>query len=213
MDEIWSVTTLTRYIRGLFETDYRLKDLWVEGEVSNISRPSSGHLYFTLKDSGAELRCVMWRGQAAQLIFSPRDGDAVEAYGSVGVYESRGQYQLYVDTLRPAGEGLLFRDFLQLKAKLEAEGLFAEESKRPLPAWPRRIGLVTSPTAAALRDMLHVIRRRFPLAEVILSPTAVQGDDAPPQIVAALEAVDALGPDVIIVARGGGSLEDLWAFN
>jgi exodeoxyribonuclease VII large subunit len=213
MDGSWTVTTLTRYIRGLFDSDYRLQDVWVEGEVSNLSRPASGHLYFTLKDAGAALRCVMWRSQAARLAYLPRDGDALEVHGNVSVYETGGQYQLYADRVRPAGEGRLFREFLALRDRLEAEGLFAEERKRPLPAWPRVIGLVTSPTGAALRDMLQVIRRRFPLADVILSPTAVQGGDAPPQVVAALQAVDALGPDAIILARGGGSLEDLWAFN
>jgi exodeoxyribonuclease VII large subunit len=213
MFELWSVSSLTRYIRGLFDMDYRLQDLWVEGEVSNLSRPASGHVYFTLKDSGAQMRCVMWRGQVSKLARLPRDGEAVEAHGNVSVYETGGQYQLYVDALRPSGAGRLYRQFVELKEKLETEGLFAEERKRPLPDWPRIIGVVTSPSGAALRDILNVIGRRFPLAEVILSPTAVQGEGAPAQIVAALEALEACTPDVILLARGGGSLEDLWAFN
>jgi len=210
----WKVAELTRYLRDLLEGDDNLQDIWVQGEVSNFSRPSSGHIYFTLKDASASLRCVMWRNAAARLPFLPRDGDAIEAHGSIGVYEAGGQYQLYADLLRPVGEGALYQEFLRLKARLEAEGLFAPERKRPLPRWPKRIGIVTSPTGAALRDMLNTLRRRYPLVEVILAPVPVQGDDAPPQIAAALESLNRTAtPDVILVARGGGSIEDLWAFN
>jgi exodeoxyribonuclease VII large subunit len=209
-----SVSDLTRRVRELLDTDYRLQDVWVSGEASNVSRPASGHLYFTLKDAQASLRCVMWRPDAARLLTPPREGEAVEVHGRVSVYETAGQYQLYADTLRPAGEGLLYQQFLQLKARLEAEGLFAAERKRPLPAWPARIGLVTSPSGAALRDVIHVFRRRFPLAEVTLAPTPVQGDEAAAGIVDALQALNRhVHPDVILLVRGGGSIEDLAAFN
>ena len=186
----------------------------MQGEISNFSRPSSGHLYFTLKDSGASLRCVMWRNDAARLRFVLSDGMAVEAHGSVSIYEAGGQYQLYADVLRPVGEGALYQEFLRLKTLLEAEGLFDPDRKRPIPELPRRIGIVTSPTGAALRDMLNTLRRRLPLAEVILAPAPVQGDEAPSALVAALAALNRVAtPDVILLARGGGSIEDLWAFN
>ncbi|MBM2847476.1 MAG: exodeoxyribonuclease large subunit [Anaerolineales bacterium] len=213
MAEAWSVSELNRYVRQSLEKDFRLQGVRVTGEVSGFRAYPSGHWYFTLKDEAAQVSCVLWRNRAEKLGFTPRDGDAVEAQGNVTLYETRGQYQFDVAGLQRAGEGELYREFTRLKARLEAEGLFAPERKRPLPAWPRTIGLVTSPAGAALRDMLNVIRRRFPMAEVLLSPTPVQGDDAPPQIVAALHALADARPDVIIVARGGGSLEDLWAFN
>lgn len=210
---LWTVAELNRYLRELLDTDLRLQDLWVAGELSNLSRPASGHLYFTLKDDRAALRCVMWRPEAARLGFAPRDGQAVEAHGRISLYEAGGQLQLYADTLRPAGEGALFQAFVQLKARLEAEGLFEPARKRPPPAWPGRIGLVTSPSGAALRDVLHTLQRRFPLAEVILSPAPVQGEEAPAALAAALEALEPVAPDVILLVRGGGSLEDLQAFN
>jgi exodeoxyribonuclease VII large subunit len=210
----WSVSQLTHYLRDLLENDANLQDLWVQGEVSNFSRPSSGHIYFTLKDAASALRVVMWRSAASRLTFLPRDGDAIEAHGAIGIYEAGGQYQLYADLLRPAGEGALFQEFLRLKARLEAEGLFDPERKRPIPHWPRRIGIVTSPSGAAIRDMINTLRRRYPLPQVILAPTAVQGDEAPPGIVKALETLNQrYQPDVILLARGGGSIEDLWAFN
>lgn len=210
----WTVSELTRYVRELLESDEYLQDLWVQGEVSNVSRPVSGHLYFTLKDATASLRCVMWRNVVRQQVYLPQDGEAVEVHGALSVYEAGGQYQLYADFIRPMGEGTLFQEFLQLKARLEAEGLFAVERKRSIPRWPRRIGIITSPTGAALRDMLDTLRRRYPLVEVILAPTAVQGEQAPPGIVLALQTLNrVVAPDVILVARGGGSLEDLWAFN
>jgi exodeoxyribonuclease VII large subunit len=210
----WSVTDLTRYVRDLLAGDERLGDVWVIGEVSNFTRPSSGHLYFTLKDASAALRCVMWRNTAIRQAFLPRDGDAIEVHGLIDVYEANGVYQLYADTIRPAGEGALYQEFLRLKARLEAEGLFDPGRKRPLPQWPRRIGVVTSPTGAALRDILNTLRRRYPLVQVVLAPTPVQGVEAPSGIVAALHDVNHLAhADVIILARGGGSIEDLWAFN
>lgn len=209
-----TVTEITRYLRNLLDTDAVLNDVWVQGEISNFSRPSSGHLYFTLKDGGASLRCVVWRSTALRLRFGMQNGLAVEAHGAVSIYERDGQYQLYVDSIRPAGEGLLYQEFMRLKNRLEAEGLFDPERKRPIPERPARIGLVTSPTGAALQDMLNTLQARYPLAEVFLSPCAVQGEPAPAEIVRALWAVCQVAqPDVVIVARGGGSLEDLWAFN
>ena len=210
----WTVTNLTRYLRELIEEDHLLRDLWVLGEVSNISRPSSGHLYFTIKDSTASLRCVMWRSTVAQQKWLPKEGDSLEVHGYIGVYEMGGVYQLYADEWRPIGEGALYQEFLRLKARLEAEGIFSPERKRSIPALPKRIGVVTSPSGAALRDILNTIRRRFPLVEVVISPTPVQGEEAPAGIVSALEKIERLAkPDVIILARGGGSIEDLWAFN
>jgi exodeoxyribonuclease VII large subunit len=210
----WSVADLTHYLRELFESDELLQDVWVTGEVSNFKRHTSGHLYFTLKDDRASLRCVMWRSTANIQRYVPRDGDAVEVHGSVSVYEAGGQYQLYADTFRHAGEGALYQEFLRLKALLEAEGLFAPERKRPLPVMPKQIGIITSSTGAALQDMLNTLHRRFPLVEVVLADTLVQGDGAPPKIITALQDIVRLArPDVIILARGGGSIEDLWAFN
>lgn len=209
-----TVTQLNSYLRQLLENDEALQDLWVEGEISNFSRATSGHLYFTLKDSAASIRCVMWRNAAARLNFSPREGLAVEVHGNMNVYEVSGQVQLYVDAIRPAGEGALFQEFLRLKAELEAQGLFDADRKRPIPERPGVIGIVTSATGAALQDMLNTIRRRFPIAEVVISPTIVQGIDAPPSIVSALQRLnDEVHPDVILIGRGGGSIEDLWAFN
>ena len=212
---VLSVADLTRYLRQLFEGDDVLADVWVSGEISNLSRPASGHIYFTLKDAQAALRCVIWKSAALRLRQDLQNGQAIEAHGSIGIYEAGGNYQLYIDTLRPAGEGALYQEFLRLKDQLEAEGLFDLERKRPIPAAPQRIGLVTSPTGAALQDMLNTLRRRYPLAQVILAPCPVQGVEAPPEIVAALQRLAALPqpPDVILAARGGGSLEDLWAFN
>jgi exodeoxyribonuclease VII large subunit len=210
----WTVSELNRYLRELLESDGNLQDLWVTGEVANVSRPSSGHLYFTLKDSAATVRCVMWRNAAARLPVLPHEGEAVEVHGAISVFEAGGQYQLYADTIRPAGEGLLFQEFLRLKARLESEGLFDPARKRPVPALPQRIGIVTSATGAALRDILNTIQRRYPLPSIILAPTAVQGDEAPAGICAALDRlVQRAAPDVVILARGGGSIEDLWAFN
>lgn len=212
--QVWSVSSLTRYVRQALESDYRLQDIWVTGEAFNVSRPSSGHLYFTLKDAEASLRCVMWRSEVALQKVLPRDGEAIEVHGHVSVYEAGGQYQLYADAIRPAGEGDLFQEFLRLRAILDAEGLFDPDRKRLLPIWPKRIGVVTSPTGAALRDVLNVLRRRFPLVEAILAPTPVQGDEAPAGIVSALEALNTYSqPDLILLVRGGGSIEDLWAFN
>jgi exodeoxyribonuclease VII large subunit len=209
----WTVSKLTFYIRKLLEEDEILQDVWVQGEISNLSRPASGHVYFTLKDSSAALRCVMWKTSAARLGIPLQDGKAVEVHGKIGVYEVSGQYQLYVDQIRPMGEGALYQEFMRLKAMLEAEGLFAAERKRPIPLFPQKLGIVTSATGAALRDMLNTLRRRMPLVQVILAPSPVQGSEAPPALVKAIHSLNLQSPDVIILARGGGSIEDLWAFN
>jgi exodeoxyribonuclease VII large subunit len=209
----WTVSKLTFYIRKLLEENETLQDVWVQGEISNLSRPASGHVYFTLKDSSAALKCVMWKTSAARLGIALQDGKAVEVHGKIGVYEVSGQYQLYADQIRPVGEGALYQEFMRLKAMLEAEGLFASERKRPIPLFPQKIGIVTSATGAALRDMLNTIRRRLPLIEVILAPAPVQGIEAPPALVKAIQSLSFQSPDVIIIARGGGSIEDLWAFN
>ncbi len=210
----WSVTDLTRHLRQLLDGDDDIQGIWVQGEASNVSRPASGHLYFTLKDASASLRCVMWRNDAANMHFALQDGMAIEAHGGVSIYEAGGQYQLYANILRPLGEGALYQEFLRLKALLEAEGFFAPSRKRRIPDRPQRIGIVTSASGAALRDILNTIRRRNPLAAVILAPSPVQGADAPLALVEALRSLNRLaGPDVILLARGGGSIEDLWAFN
>jgi exodeoxyribonuclease VII large subunit len=211
---VLSVSDLTGYLRQVLESDEILQDLWVAGEISNYSRPASGHLYFTLKDNKAAIKCVMWRNTAARLNFSPREGMAVEAHGGMSVYEAGGQVQLYVDTMRPAGEGALYQEFLRLKALLEAEGLFDPDRKRPIPLRPQTIGIVTSPTGAALQDMLNTLKRRYPVTSVVIAPTQVQGSQAPLGIVAALNQLNSkIHPDVILIGRGGGSIEDLWAFN
>ncbi len=208
-----TVSQLTFRIRKLLEGDLEMQDVWVEGEISNLSRPASGHIYFTLKDKNASLKCMMWKPDAARLRVNLQDGMAVEAHGRITVYEPQGTYQLAVNLIQPKGEGALYQEFLRLKAMLESEGLFDAESKRPIPELPRVIGIVTSGTGAALRDMLNTLRRRLPLAKVILAPAPVQGVDAPPALVKAIQSLNNLIPDVILLARGGGSIEDLWAFN
>jgi exodeoxyribonuclease VII large subunit len=211
---VQTVSQINAYIRQKLEADFNLQNVWLEGEISNWNRASSGHIYFTLKDAGSSLRCVVWRSQSASLGYMPRrDGESVLAHGRISVYEAGGNYQFYVDDMEPVGQGALYARFERIKARLEAEGLFDESLKQPLPAFPRTIGVVTSPAAAAFRDILNVLRRRYPLATVILSPTQVQGETAPAQIIDALMAIMEQPVDVIIVARGGGSIEDLWAFN
>ena len=211
--QTFTVSKLTFLIRKLLEESESLQDVWVQGELSNVSRPASGHIYFTLKDANASLRSVMWKTSAARLNLSLRDGMAVEVHGRIGVYEPAGQYQLYADQIRPVGEGALYQEFMRLKAALESEGLFDPERKRLVPDLPHRIGIVTSATGAALRDMINTLRRRLPLVEVLLAPSPVQGTEAPPALVKAVQSLNSHMPDVIIVARGGGSIEDLWAFN
>jgi exodeoxyribonuclease VII large subunit len=210
--DVYSVSRLNKEVRLLLESGLPL--LWLEGELSNFAAPASGHWYFTLKDSAAQVRCAMWRQRNTQVRFRPKDGMAVLVRARVGLYEPRGEYQLLVEHLEEAGEGALKREFEKLMARLAAEGLFAVERKRALPAVPRRIGVVTSPTGAAIHDVLRVLRVRFPAAAVLLYPTAVQGAAAVPEIVRAIEAASRRNEcDVLIIARGGGSLEDLWCFN
>jgi exodeoxyribonuclease VII large subunit len=210
----FSVTEVTTYLRTLLESDSLLQDVWIAGEVSNLSRPVSGHIYFTLKDAGAAIKCVIWRSAALRIPDGLQVGSQIEAHGAVSVYERDGAYQLYVNAIRMRGEGELFQEFLRLKAYLEAEGFFDEDRKRPLPALPQKIGIVTSATGAALQDMLNTLRGRYRLAEIILAPAAVQGAEAPGEIIQALKRLNREAhPDVILVARGGGSMEDLWAFN
>ena len=211
-----SVSDITRHIRQLIDMDEILQDIWIEGEISNWSQAASGHIYFTMKDSGANIRCVIWRSAVQRLQYRPQgSGEAILAHGRVSVYEAGGAYQFYVDDIQAAGLGALYAQFERLKNQLAEEGLFDPERKQPLPVIPARIGIVTSTGAAALRDVINVLARRYPLADVILSPTPVQGQDAPPKIIEALERLTAQTPavDVILLVRGGGSIEDLWAFN
>lgn len=213
MLKILTVSQLNTYLRELLDADEIVRDVWIEGEVSNFVRASSGHCYFTLKEGEAQIKSACWRSSVARIPAMPGNGDAVLAHGRVAFYEAGGQVQLYVDMIRPAGVGLLFARFEQLKARLDAEGLFDLSRKRALPALPRRIGVVTSPTGAALQDILKVLRRRYPLAEVLLAPCRVQGEGAAESVVEALYSLYEHDLDLIIVARGGGSAEDLWTFN
>ncbi len=210
--EVYTVSRLNREVKLLLE--HGLPLIWIEGEISNLSRPRSGHLYFTLKDEQAQVRCAMFRGRNRLLGFEPENGMHVLARVRVSLYEPRGDYQLIVEHMEESGDGALRRAFEALKRRLQAEGLFDEARKRPLPRLPRRIGVVTSPTGAAIRDILHVLRRRFPAIPVMVYPTSVQGEAAAGEIVAALARAGARAEcDVLILARGGGSLEDLWPFN
>jgi len=209
---VYSVSRLNREVRTLLESG--LGTIWIQGEISNLSRPSSGHWYFSLKDRDAQLRCAMFRQRNTLARFAPKEGQLVLAYGRVSLYEPRGDYQLLVELIEDAGLGALQRAFEDLKARLAAEGLFALERKRALPSAPHRIGVITSPTGAAIRDILHVLARRFPAAAVLIYPAPVQGAAAAAALVAALElAASRAECQVLILARGGGSLEDLWAFN
>jgi exodeoxyribonuclease VII large subunit len=210
--QIWSVAELTARISGVLATQF--SNLWVEGEVSNYHAAQSGHLYFTLKDAKAQVKCVCFRTQAMRLKFRPEDGLKLIVRGSISVYEPRGEYQIYVEHIEPSGVGALQLAFEQLKKRLEAEGLFDEARKKPLPMMPRRIGVVTSPRGAAVRDIIRILRRRFPNLHLIVYPVRVQGDGAAEDIVAALKYFNRMQTvDVILLARGGGSIEDLWAFN
>lgn len=209
---VFSVSELNGSVRQLLEHSYGL--LWVEGEISNLARPRSGHLYFSLKDNSAQVRCALFRGKARLMRTPLADGDQVRLRARVSVYAARGDYQLIVEHVEPAGDGALRRAFEQLKTRLDAEGLFAVERKRALPTAPRRIGVITSATGAAIRDVLSVVARRFPLGAVRVYPVPVQGDAAPAAIVKALERASARADcDVLLLVRGGGSLEDLWSFN
>lgn len=211
-EEVFSVSRLVGAVKNLL--DSRFGRVAVEGEISNLARPRSGHLYFTLKDDSAQLRCALFRREAQRLNFVPENGMQVLACGRLSIYEARGDFQLYVSDLEEAGLGALQRAFEKLKKTLDAEGLFEAANKKPLPRYPRRIGVVTSPTGAALRDILNVLARRYPAADVLIYPTQVQGNAAAPQIVKALtRAEERHECDVLLLVRGGGSLEDLWSFN
>ncbi|MFQ5925378.1 MAG: exodeoxyribonuclease VII large subunit [Dehalococcoidia bacterium] len=210
--KIYSVAEVTGYLRELLETDSLLADLWISGEVSNLSESAAGHLYFTLKDEASQLRCVLFR--RGRLALPLENGVAVAAHGRISIYEVAGALQFYVDLVQPEGIGILHLEFERLKAKLEEEGLFDVARKRGLPPFPSRIGVVTSPTGAVFFDIANIISRRYPLVELVLSPTPVQGDGATEGIVHAFEALNETeGIDLVILARGGGSLEELWAFN
>ncbi|MBD3287386.1 exodeoxyribonuclease VII large subunit [candidate division KSB1 bacterium] len=210
--KIHTVSEITREIKILLETNFEY--VLVEGEISNLKRHSSGHFYFSLKDKEAQIPCVMWRSRNQQLRFTAEDGMKVIAHGRISLYEKRGAYQLDVFKMQPAGIGELQFALEQLKQKLHEEGLFEEEHKKPVPMFPARIGIVTSPTGAAIKDLVNVINRRSPGTELILNPVKVQGDDAAPEIARAIEEFNEYGQvDVLVVGRGGGSLEDLWAFN
>ena len=214
---VYSVTELTRKVRELLEEE--IGEVWVEGEISNFRAQASGHLYFTLKDAGSQLSVVMFRGNAASLKFKLADGLQIMAFGELSVYEARGQYQLIARRMEPKGYGALQLAFEQLKQKLAAEGLFDAARKKPIPAYPEHIGIVTSPTGAAIRDILNIVERRFPNIHIVIAPVRVQGDGAAAEIAAAVDEFNALNEsgqlplDVLIVTRGGGSIEDLWAFN
>lgn len=209
-----TVAALTKYIKRKFEVDPHLQDLWIKGEISNFTYHSRGHMYFTLKDEQARIQAVMFAGYNRQLTFKPENGMTVLVRGEISVYEPSGAYQVYVKEMQPDGIGALYLAYEQLKKKLEQEGLFAEAHKKPIPKFPQHIGVVTSPTGAAIRDILTTIRRRYPLAKVILFPTLVQGEQAPISIVQSIQKANEMGNiDVLIVGRGGGSIEELWAFN
>lgn len=208
-----TVAQLVRQIKDVVESDHVLRDVWVRGEVSNFTQSAAGHLYFTLKERDAAIRCVMWRSDAARVFRLPNSGDAIEVHGKVSLYEARGDVQLYVDEIKLTGAGALWQEFERLRARLDTEGLFAAEHKRVLPKFPRVLGVVTSREGAVFHDICNVTRRRYPLVEILLAPTMVQGDAAPPMIAGAIQTINDFGIDVLIVARGGGSIEDLWAFN
>jgi exodeoxyribonuclease VII large subunit len=211
---VLTVSQLAAHLKEAVESRFAWGDLWVEGEVGDLRPTAPGHIFFSLKEGRAQITCVVWKTHAARMAQLPANGQAVLVRGRIGYYEDRGDCRLYVDRWLPLGLGQRFLALEALKRRLEAEGLFEPARKRPLPPYPQRIGVVTSPAGAALRDIINVLRRRWPLAELILSPTVVQGEEAPAAIVAALEALQALPDlDLIIIARGGGSHEELWAFN
>ncbi len=212
--EIFEVTEILYYLKTILEIDDRTSDVFIRGEVSNCVTSANGHIYFRLKDSGGIVDCALFKNNAIKQRYKPVNGTNYIMHGYLSVYEQQGKLQFYVDSVQPDGIGKLALEFEILKQRLEDEGLFAPERKRPLPERPRIIGVVTSPGAAAFQDILNVLRHRYPLAQVVLAPTLVQGDNAPPQIVAAIQSLNALPEvDVIILARGGGSIEELWAFN
>ncbi|GGF76840.1 exodeoxyribonuclease 7 large subunit [Paenibacillus albidus] len=212
--KVYAIKELNRYIRMKLDSDNVLSDVWIRGEISNFTHHGSGHMYFTLKDESSRIKAIMFASHNQRLPFVPKEGARVIARGNVTVYERDGQYQFYATHMQPDGIGSLYLAYEQLKAKLTGEGLFAAERKRPLPRYPRCIGVVTSPTGAAVRDIMITLQRRYPQVAIVLYPVLVQGKGAAPSIVKAIETLNAMGEaDVLIVGRGGGSLEELWAFN
>ncbi|MEI6046452.1 MAG: exodeoxyribonuclease VII large subunit [Chloroflexota bacterium] len=212
--QTYTVSEALYYLKTILELDELLSDIWLQGEVSGVKRLASGHYYFRLKDGNSAVDCALFKNAASRQICKPEDGGLFVMRGYFSIYEDRGQLQFYVQELKPKGVGGLSLEFEALKRRLAEEGLFAQERKRPLPERPKVIGVVTSATAAAFQDILNVLRRRYPLAQVVLSPTLVQGENAPPQIVSAIQALNRRNDiDVMIVARGGGSIEELWCFN
>ncbi len=212
MEAPLTVTQLNTRVRGILQSTPGVRDVWVSGEISNLKRAASGHYYFTLKDEGSEIRCAMFAGRRARIDFEPADSMKVTAFGGVDLYVQRGSYQFLVETMRRSGIGDLYLRFEELKRRLEAEGLFAQEHKRPLPRYPRTIGVVTSETGAVIHDIITTSATRFPV-DILLAPSMVQGDRAAETIAAGIGLLNSVGVDVIIVGRGGGSLEDLWPFN
>ena len=213
MKNVYSVGQVNHYIKNMFAQDFMLRRMYVKGEVSNCKYHTSGHIYFSLKDETGSIACVMFAGSRGGLSFQMRDGQNIIVLGSVSVYERDGRYQLYANEIILDGVGLLYEKFEALKTELEEMGMFAQEYKQPIPQFAAKIGIVTAPTGAAIRDIQNIAARRNPYAQLILYPALVQGKDAAPSIVKGLEALDKLGLDVLIVGRGGGSIEDLWAFN
>lgn len=211
---IYSIKEINRYIGMKLESDSLLSDVWLRGEISNFTHHSSGHMYFTLKDKDSRLKCIMFASHNARLPFIPKEGTKVMARGNVSVYERDGNYQFYVNSMQPDGIGSLYLAYEQLKSKLEMEGLFADSRKRPIPRFPRAVGVITSPTGAAVRDIIITLHRRYPSIPIYIYPVVVQGTQAAPSIVKAIQSMNRFGEiDVLIVGRGGGSLEELWAFN
>ena len=213
MNNVYSVAQVNRYVKNMFTQDYFLQNIYVKGEVSNCKYHTSGHIYFSLKDESGTLSCIMFAGSRKGLAFRMKDGDKVVAGGRVDVYERDGRYQFYAREITLEGAGALYERFLALKQELEDMGMFAQEYKQPIPEFARRVGVVTSPTGAAIRDIANVSTRRNPFVQTILYPALVQGEGAAASIVKGIQMLDEAGVDVIIVGRGGGSIEDLWAFN
>lgn len=212
--EILSVSQVNKYIKNMMDRDTLLSDITVTGEISNFKRHSSGHYYFSVKDSGAAISAAMFKWQNRNLKFMPENGMRVLVHGKISVYEPSGQYQIIADSIEPDGVGALYAAYEKLRQKLESAGYFDQSRKKPLPQFPRRVGVITSPTGAAIRDILNILGRRFPLAEVVVCPSSVQGEAAPAELAAAVDAMNqARACDVLIIGRGGGSIEDLWAFN
>ena len=212
--KIYSVQELTEIFRTLLASEPTLQDLWIEGEISNFARPSSGHIYFTLKDEASQIKCAMFRSVASQIRFPLKSGDAVLVHGRLSIYDRGSEYQIIADRIEPAGVGMLQLAFERLKEQLAAEGFFDSAHKKPLPKFPRKIGIVTSATGAVIRDILRMLQKRYPAVKVFLFPTLVQGEDAAAEIAHAITCLNRMpGIDLLIVGRGGGSIEDLWAFN